>query len=74
MVSIMVLKNGSTVFYIDDEETKHTEATERNISYYWMLDLSEDDTVALEVATSVGLHADTHSDWVHFTGQLIHAN
>ena len=73
-VSIRVKKNGSASFVIDDESENPTEATEKNISFYWMLDLSEDDTVALEVVSSVGLHADTHSDWVHFTGQLLHAN
>ena len=79
-VSILVLKNGSTAFYIDDESPKATEAKEKNISYYWMLDLSENDTVTLKLAGTpggssvVGLHADTSADWVHFTGQLLHAN
>ena len=79
MVIIKVLKNGSTAFFIDDEATHHTEAKEKNISYYWMLDLSENDTVALQVNKAeghniIGLHADASADWVHFTGQLLHAN
>ena len=74
-VTISVKKNGTQMFVIDDEESSLSGAKERNISYTWILDLSLDDTVFLEMNTG-GLHVDStaNADQVHFTGQLLHAN
>ena len=73
-VTIYVHKNGAIIFLIDDEEDKKSGANERNIAYSWMLDLSTDDIVHLEMNTG-GLHAEGGtSDQAHFTGHLLHAN
>ena len=71
-LTIIVKKNGSQMFLIDDEEGTYSGAKERNIAYSWMFDLSTDDIVHLEMSTG-GLHADG-ADLVHFTGHLLHAN
>ena len=73
-VTIMVMKNGSQIFLIDDEEDDKSGADERNIAYSWMLNLSTGDIVHLEMSTG-GLHTDAGTgDQVHFTGHLLHAN
>ena len=74
-VTIGVRKNDSQLFVIDDEEDKKSGANERNIAYSWILDLSTDDIVYLDMSSG-GLHADagTGEDQVHFTGHLLHAN
>ena len=72
MDTISVKKNGTQMFVIDDEESSLSGAKERNISFSWILDLSLDDTVLLEISSG-GLHADG-DDEIHFTGHLLHAN
>ena len=73
-VTIYVKKNDVVLFVIDDEEDEKSGANERNIAYSWMLDLSTDDIVHLEMNTG-GLHAEGGtSDQAHFTGHLLHAN
>merc|ERR1711982_260052 len=39
-LTIIVKKNGSQMFLIDDEEGTYSGAKERNIAYSWILDLS----------------------------------
>ena len=74
-VEVEVLKNGAGQFFIDDGNADHKPNTkERNISFYWMFDLAENDTVKLKVsAGTVGLHADECCDRVYFTGQFLNA-
>ena len=72
-LTIKVMINGGQIFVIDDEEDKKSGANERNIAYSWMLDLSTDDIVHLEMSSG-GLHAEGVGDQAHFTGHLLHAN
>ena len=72
-LTIKVMINGGQIFVIDDEEDKKSGANERNIAYSWMLDLSTDDIVHLEMSSG-GLHAEVVGDQAHFTGHLLHAN
>ena len=58
-------------FVIDDEEETSSGAKERNIAFSWMLNLSTDDIVYLEMSSG-GLHAEAGTnDQAHFTGRLL---
>ena len=68
---IDVKKNGSQLFHIEDFSSKDTS----NIGDSWMLQLDQDDTIALQVQSGAnGLHGCQTEDWINFTGQLLHAN
>ena len=66
--SVHVKKNGDTIFNIyDSNDAKNGDAN--NISYTWMMNLSENDRINLLSITQ--LYADSDNP-VTFTGELIH--
>ena len=66
-LQIEVLKNGNRIFTIED----FTEKSEENVAASWMSQLEERDTISLRLSVN-GIHG-CSDDWIHFTGQLLHA-